>query len=97
MAQEVWNMLKAVIINAKIQIGGYTDRAKEITDSDHAWILRGNCAGFLTWPSKLRPGMPVTQKENPLYYLGWSFQSPKDYKDYANLLNEYNLRVAVSK
>lgn len=94
MAQEVWNMLKAQNINAKIQIGNINTPVKEMTDSDHAWVLAEVAPGTYL-ALETTGGFSVPQSENPLYYQGWSFQSPKDFKDYADLLNEYNTRLSI--
>ncbi len=94
MAQEVWNMLKAQNINAKIQIGNTKTAVKEMTDSDHAWVLAEIASGTYL-ALETTGGFSVTQSENPLYYQGWSFKSPKDFKDYTDLLNEYNLRLSI--
>lgn len=91
MSMDVWNMLKAQNINAKIQIGGTTKDLKEIQDSDHAWVLAEvGPAQYLALETT--SGGVVTQQSNPYYYKGWSFKNPKDFKDYVTLLNEYIVR-----
>ncbi len=94
MSQDVWNMLKAQNINARIQIGSTKAAVKEMTDSDHAWVLAEVAPGSYL-ALETTGGFTVTEKENPLYYQGWSFKSPKDFKDYITLLNEYILRQTI--
>ena len=36
-------------------------------------------------------------KDNPLYYRGWSFDNPREYKRYVELMKEYNIRVRIIK
>ena len=94
MAADVWNMLKAQGINALIQVGNVETGAADIVDSNHAWVLAevspGNYLALET-----TAGFVVPQGENALYYQGWSFATPKDYKRYSELLREYNVRVNV--
>ncbi|MDO8567418.1 MAG: hypothetical protein Q7R57_01735 [Dehalococcoidales bacterium] len=88
MSQDVWNMLKAQNINARIQIGSTKVALKDIQDSDHAWVL-AEIAPAKYLALETTGGFAVTQAENPFYFQGWAFKSPKDYKDYVTLLNEY--------
>jgi hypothetical protein len=94
MALDVWDMLKAQGINAIIQIGNVKTEAKDITDADHAWILAEvspgeylaleTTGGYAVW-------------DNPLYYKGWSFDNPKEYKRYVELKYEFNVRANIVK
>jgi hypothetical protein len=94
MAQDIWNMLKTQNINARIQIGSTKAVVKDIQDSDHAWVLAEIGPGSYL-ALETTGGFTVTEKENPLYYQGWSFKNPKDFKDYITLLNEYILRTGI--
>lgn len=87
MASDVWNMVITKGINAKIQVGNVDKDVSKIQDATHAWVLAEvspnewialECtAGYLVCP--FSDTCPVN---NPLYYSGWSFASPKDFKDY---------------
>ena len=94
MALDVWNMLKAQGINALIQIGNVETGAKDITEIDHAWVLAETSPGkYLALETT--GGYTVWVDDNPLYYQGWSFDNPKEYKRYVELRYEYNIRVGI--
>ena len=94
MSLDVWNMLKAQEINAVIQAGNVQREVAEITDSDHAWVLAEIAPGeYLALETTA--GYVVPKAENALYYKGWSFASPKDFKDFSFLWKEYNIRVEI--
>ncbi len=94
MALDVWNMLKAQGINALIQIGNVKTPAKDITDVDHAWVLAETSPGrYLALETT--GGYVVSGEDNLLYYKGWSFDNPKEYKRYVELRYEYNIRVGI--
>jgi hypothetical protein len=42
-------------------------------------------------------GYAVLEKDNPLYYRGWSFDNPREYKRFIELRQEYNIRVSIIK
>jgi len=94
MALDVWNMLKAQGIDALIQIGNVKTVAEKITDVDHAWVLAeispGNYLALET-----TGGYVVSGNDNPLYYKGWSFDNPREYKRFVELKQEYNVRVSI--
>jgi len=94
MASDVWNMLAAQGINAVIQIGNIENRAAEITSCDHAWVLAEVAPGeYLALETT--GGQVVLKSENPLYYQGWSFVNPRDFKQYQQLRREYNIIVGI--
>lgn len=89
MSMEVWNILKTKGIRARIVVGNVDRRISDITDSDHAWVvaeisphneLALECVG----------GNIVTREQNPLYYSGWFFDSPKELKEFLQLGMEYD-------
>lgn len=94
MALDVWDMLKAQGINAIIQIGNVKTEAKDITEADHTWVLAETSPGYHL---ALEPtgGYAVWEEDNPLYYEGWSFDSPREYKRFVELRYEYNIRVSL--
>ena len=94
MALDVWDMLKAQGINAIVQIGRVDRDAKDITDSDHAWVLAETSPGkYLALETT--GGFAVW--DNALYYKGWSFHNPREYKRFLELRYEYNVRVKIVK
>jgi len=95
MALDVWNMLKAQGINALIQIGNVGTPAKDITEADHAWVLAEISPGQHL-ALETTGGYVVWHKDNPLYYQGWSFDNPKEYKQYVEFRQEYNVRVNIT-
>ena len=94
MALDVWNMLKAQGIDALIQIGNVKTPAKDITEIDHAWVLAETSPGHYL-ALETTGGYTVWEKDNPLYYRGWSFDNPREYKRFVELRQEYNIRVSI--
>ncbi len=96
MATDVWDMLKAQGINARIKIGNVKVEAENITAADHAWVLAEvSPAKYLALETT--GGYAVWGEDNPLYYKGWSFDNPKEYKRFVELRQEYNIRVSLVK
>ena len=94
MALDVWNMLKAQGINALIQIGNVETGAGDIAEADHAWVLAEISSGqYLA----LETTGGYVVRDNPLYYRGWSFDNPREYKRFVELMKEYNVRVRIIK
>ncbi|MFC1901503.1 hypothetical protein ACFLX3_01040 [Chloroflexota bacterium] len=94
MASEVWNMLKAQGINAKIVVGNKDTAVLNILESNHAWVLAEVASGeYLALETT--GGSTVPKSQNPLYYRGWSFDSPAKLKSHNNLVREYNVRVSI--
>jgi len=94
MALDVWNMLKAQGIDALIQIGNVETGAENITEADHAWVLAEVSPGHYL-ALETTGGYTVWEKDNPLYYQGWSFDNPREYKRFVELRQEYNIRVTM--
>jgi len=92
MALDVWNMLKAQRIDALIQIGNTETGAKDITEADHAWVLAETSPGHYL-ALETTGGYAVW--DNPLYYKGWSFDNPREYKRFVELRYEYNIRLGI--
>ena len=94
MALDVWNMLEAHGIDALIQIGNVKNAVLNMEESNHAWVLAeispGNYLALET-----TDGRTVLKKENPLYYGGWSFDNPREYKRFVELKHEHNIRVSI--
>lgn len=89
MANDVWNMLKTRGINAKIQIGNVDKDDATLFESNHAWVLAEITAD--KWLAlETTGGYLVYSKDNPRYYKGWNFYTPKQFKEYLQLLTEYN-------
>jgi len=96
MAMDVWNMLKAQQIEALIQVGNIKTSVSDITKVDHAWVLaKVSPDGYLALEAT--GGYAVPEQENDLYYKGWSFGSPREYKSYIEIRQEYNIRVGIIK
>ena len=94
MAAEVWSMLKAQGIDARIVVGDIDIQINDIMFSTHAWILAEVDDGqFLALETT--GGYVVYENDNDLYYRGWYFNSPADMKSYNELVKEYNVRVSI--
>jgi hypothetical protein len=86
MANDVWNMLKTRGINAKIQIGNVDKDNATLFESNHAWVLAEVSAD--KWLALETTGGYL--EDNPRYYGGWSFYTPKQFKKYLLLLTQFN-------
>jgi hypothetical protein len=94
MALDVWDMCKAQGINAIIKVGNIETEAKNITEANHAWVLAETNPGkYLALETT--GGYAVWGEDNPLYYQGWSFDNPREYKRFVELKQEYNIRVQL--
>lgn len=85
MSSDVWNMLKTRGITAKIQVGNIATPVSDIRDADHVWVLAK--VSDDTWVALETTGgylvcdnSDCCQVSNPLYYEGWSFDTPAEYK-----------------
>jgi len=96
MAADVWNMLKAQGISAKIVVGNTGQVIESILDSNHAWVLAEVEDGE-ELALETTNGTVVPRDENSLYYRGWSFSDPKELKSFQELRREYNVRVGIIK
>ena len=94
MALDVWNMLKAQGIDAIIKVGNVETGAKDITEVDHAWVLAETSPGHYL-ALETTGGYAVWEKDNALYYQGWSFDNPREYKRFVELRQEYNIRTRL--
>jgi outer membrane murein-binding lipoprotein Lpp len=94
MASEVWNMLKAQGIDSLIVVGNKDSAVGDILLSNHAWVLAEVAPGeYLALETT--GGYTVTESQNSLYYQGWAFGNPGDFKSYNDLVNEHNVRVEI--
>ena len=92
MASDVWNMVETKGINAKIKVGDVRNDISKIQDATHAWVVAEvspdewialECTGgFLVCPMS-----NICPVDNPRYYSGWSFESPREFKEYLETLN----------
>ncbi|MFC1873091.1 hypothetical protein ACFLYV_05235 [Chloroflexota bacterium] len=64
---------------------------KQAAQSDHGWVLaevdNGQMLALETTGGRIVPSSQMR------YYAGWVFDSPRVYKEYQNLRDEYNARV----
>jgi hypothetical protein len=93
MACDVWDMLKTRGINAMIMIGNVEKNIRNATEANHAWVLAE------VEPNKwlaleTTGGYIVYYKDNPLYYQGWHFYTPKQFKEYLQLLKQYQEQIS---
>jgi outer membrane murein-binding lipoprotein Lpp len=94
MASEIWNMLKAQGISSVVAVGDIDAPVSEIVLSNHAWVLAEVEPGTYL-ALETTGGYVVPETENPLYYRGWSFDSPAKLKKHNELIREYNVRVGI--
>ncbi|MFH1646949.1 MAG: hypothetical protein ABID71_04565 [Chloroflexota bacterium] len=94
MPSEIWNILKAQGINSVVAVGDIENAVSDIVLSDHAWVLAEVAPGqYLALETT--GGFVVPKTQNPLYYRGWTFDSPATLKTYNQLIREYNVRVGI--
>ncbi len=80
MALDVWDMLKAHGIHSLIQAGNVKEYVQDITDINHVWVQAEVSPGkYLAVDPTY--GCVIREKDNPLYYIGWLFNDPGEYKD----------------
>lgn len=92
MAIDVWNMVKSKGINAEIQVGNIDNPNANFTEFNHAWVLAE--VEPLTWLAlETTGGYVVYNETNYLYYRGFSFSTPNEFKSYVELKREYNDEV----
>ena len=68
--------------------------AESIAEANHAWVL-AECYPGQYLALETTGGYIV--KDDPLYYCGWSFDNPREYKRFVELMKEYNIRVRIIK
>ncbi len=91
MAIDVWNMVETQGINAIIKAGRVDKDITELRDVNHAWVMAEvapdewialeTTGGYLVCPVQ-----PICAKNNSRYYTGWSYASPKEFKEYLDKL-----------
>jgi tetratricopeptide (TPR) repeat protein/TM2 domain-containing membrane protein YozV len=87
MAADVWNMVETKGINAKIEIGNVEKDIVDASDVNHAWVLAEVNPG--EWIAlETTGGTLVYRAENPRYYTGYSFPTPKELKEYTQLAQQ---------
>ena len=89
MTMDIWNQLKNEYINAKIGLGNVSYEVDNLWESSHAWVIAEyepdkwvaleGVGGYL-----------VNKSDNPLYFTGWFFETPLEYKKYRELVAQYN-------
>jgi hypothetical protein len=89
MAIDVWNMVKTQGINTEIAVGNMDDPNADWTEYNHAWVLAEVSSD--TWLALETTGGYVTYDEN--YYSGYFFDSPREFKEYLELMKEYNAQI----
>jgi len=90
MAMDVWNMLQKENINSQLVIGDVKNDIQYPWEANHAWVL----AEIDTdeWLALEATGGFV-ERDNPLYYQGWFFNSPLELKEYRELMNVYDNQI----
>jgi len=96
---DVWNQVKTKGINAKICVGNidedisnYETNFEYFNHINHAWVLAETkpftwvaletTGGYLVWGNNKSGGIGI---ENELYYEGFCFDNPKEFKKFVDL------------
>jgi len=85
MAIDVWNIVETQGINAKIQVGNVDDPNAKPENYNHAWVL-AEVEPFSYVALETTGGYLVWGSENNNYFQGYSFDNPKELKDYLDKL-----------
>ena len=94
MAADVWNQLITLDINAVIAIGSLDYTVTDITQTNHAWVMAEVSPG--EWLAlEATGGRIVTKSENPLYYVGWTLETPAAYRKHNLMVRQFNTLVKV--
>jgi hypothetical protein len=89
MSQDVWDMVETKGISAIINVGNVTQNINTIQEADHTWVLAevspGEYIALETTGGYLVCSDPsICAVNNPRYYIGWNFKTPKELQDYLN-------------
>lgn len=88
---DVWNLIKTEGINAQICVGNIN---KNLSQSDffkemnHAWVL-AETKPFTWLALETTGGFLVWGDENDLYYNGYCFDNPLEFKKFISLRDDY--------
>jgi Na+-transporting methylmalonyl-CoA/oxaloacetate decarboxylase gamma subunit len=94
MAIDVWNMVKSKGINAQIEVGNIDNPNANFTEYNHAWVLAETEP--LKWLAlETTGGYVVYNSTNYLYYKGFSFNTPNEFKRYLEIRTEYNNQLEL--
>jgi phage shock protein A len=95
MSDDVWNMLKAQGISARLVVGNPNVPAfDDITLSNHSWVMAEVAPGEYLAVEAVG-GYTVSRQSNGGYYRGWTFNNPAELNRYYELITEYNVRVEM--
>jgi len=94
MAMDVWNLIKTQGINAKICAGNvnrdiFTGETTEyaMANTDHAWVLAETSP--MAYVAVETTGGYLVHGENGLYYRGFCFENPAEFKKFLTLRDSY--------
>lgn|GEM_PF-1040995 len=90
MALDVWNMVRTKGMQAKIAAGNIENSSVKINEYNHAWVLAEYSSG--SWIA-LETTTGYLVPNNSAYYKGVFFGTPRDFKTYINLMQDYNDEV----
>jgi hypothetical protein len=94
MACDVWDMVIAKGIDAKIVVGNIKEDIASIAQANHAWVLAEISDG--EWLAlETTGGFTVRMNGNKRYFFGCKFSTARDYRDFEHLQRQYN--EALSK
>ena len=81
MAIDVWNIVRTQGIDAKIQVGNVEDPNAKQDNYNHAWVL-AEVEPFKYVALETTGGYLVWERENENYYRGFTFDNPREFKEY---------------
>jgi hypothetical protein len=89
MAIDVWNMVETQGINSEIAVGNVDNPNANWTEYNHVWVL-AEVAPY-TWLALETTSGCVTYKDS--YYTGYFFENAREFKEYLDLMKEYNAQI----
>jgi len=93
MAVDVWDMLQTRNVTTRIAVGNLEEENQTVFGANHAWVMveTENRRWVAADPTL---GLVIQYRENPRYYTGWFFPSPKEFLEFRQYTAIYNDQVA---
>ncbi len=89
MACDVWNMVVTRGFKAKLLVGNVDKETKALAEANHAWVIAE--VSPKKWIAlESTSGRLISEQENPRYYVGTIFPSPRELKSASSLIQQHN-------
>lgn len=96
MACDVWDMVLAKGIHAKIVVGDIDEDITSIAQANHAWVLAEVSEG--EWMAlEATAGYGIRRNQNRRYFYGCRFSTAREYRDFEHLKRQFNETLAKGR